>query len=91
MISESVLKEHNVIYRDIDYFTFLCNYSFIRYNKCFLNMIVFVLNEGIECAVNGIVFSRFYFDWNSGKTVIIVNKIIYFSFATIIIVEQLMT
>lgn len=48
-------------------------------------MVILVFRERIERAVNGVVFSRFHLDGNNGKAVVVVDEVIDFSFAAVVV------
>ena len=52
-------------------------------------MIVVVLYEGIQRAVDGIVLAGFDLDGDSGEAVIIVDQIIHFALTAVIVIEQI--
>lgn len=51
-------------------------------------MVILVFRERIERAVNGVAFSRFHLDGNNGKAVVVVDEIIDFSFAAVVVIEK---
>ena len=67
------------------------DFSFVGYNECFFDMIIFVLNKCIQCAVHGIILTGLYFDRHSGQAVIIINQIINLTLAAIVIIKEFMT
>ena len=61
LIAPISVKKHNVVDWYISYFSVLCEISFVRYNECFFDMIIFVLNKCVQCAMHGMLFNeRFY-------------------------------
>lgn len=53
------IKKHNIIDRYIGYLAFLHYIPFIRYNKRFLDVIIFILHKSIERTVDSIVLSYY--------------------------------
>ena len=85
------VKKHNIVDWYISYFAVLCDISFVRYNECFFDMLIVVLNKSVQCAMHGIVLTRLYFNRHGRKTVIVINKIINLTLASIVIIKEFMT
>lgn len=52
-------------------------------------MIVLVADKGVQGAVDSVVLARLDLDGNSGKAVVIVDQIVHFPLAAIVVIEQL--
>ena len=65
-ILQTVLEEHDIVDGDIDDLSLRRDRSLIGHNKGFLNMIVFILHEAVQRAVDGIVFARLHFNGDGG-------------------------
>ena len=85
------VKKHNIVDWYISYFAVLCDISFVRYNECFFDMIIFVLNKCVQCTMHGIVLTGLNFNWHGRKAIIIINKIINLTLAAIVIIKEFMT
>ena len=52
-------------------------------------MIVVVLYEGIQCAVDGVVLAGLDLDGDGGEAVVIVDQVIHLALAAVIVIEQI--
>ena len=87
--SRSIFKEHNIINRNISYLTLCCNSTLIGHNKGFFDIVILVLNKIVQRAVDGVILARFNLNGDSGKAVVVVNKIVDLALAAVVIIEQL--
>ena len=79
-----------MINRQIAYFAIRCKGSLIRQHKGFFDVISFILHEGIEGTVNGVVFAGFDFDGDDRQAVVVINEIVHLSLMTIIVIKEFM-
>lgn len=52
-----VLEKHNVINGKIGYLSVVRDGSFVGEDISFFNMIILVLNKGVQCTVNGVILA----------------------------------
>ncbi len=81
-------QEHHVVDWKIRDLPGCLNGAFIGKNVRFLDVVIVVRNKRVQCAVDGVILSGFDFDRNGGKTVVIVDQIVYLAFGTVVVVEQ---
>lgn len=85
------MEEHDIVDRDIDDLSVLGDGSFIGDNVCLFNMVILVPDKCIQSTVDSVIFARFDLNGDSGKTVIIVDQVIYLTLVAVIVVEQSMS
>jgi hypothetical protein len=69
----AILKEHNIVDRQINDLAFYRDHPFVRDHKRFFDVVVLVLDKGVQSAVNSVVFAGLYLNGDSGKTVVIID------------------
>ena len=69
-------QEHHIIDRDICDLSVCCDLAGVGEDIGLLNLIVLVLHEGTQRAVDGVVLAGLDLDRDGGKAVVIVDQII---------------
>ena len=81
------MEEHDVVNGDISDLSVLGHGSFIGNHICLFDMVILVPNKGVQRTVDCVILAGFDFNGNSGKTVVIVDQIIYLALAAVIVIE----
>ena len=82
-------QEHHIIDRDIRDLAVCCDLTGIGQDIGLLHMIILVLHESAQCAVNGVILAGLDLNGNGGQAVVIVNQIIDLAFVAVIVIKQL--
>ena len=82
-------QEHHVIDRDICDLAVCCDLAGIGQDIGLLYMIVLVLHECAQRAVDGVVLAGLDLDRHGGQAVVIVDQIIDLAFVAVIVIKQL--
>ena len=82
-------QEHHIIDRDIRDLAVCCDLAGVGQDIGLLYMIVLVLHEGAQCAVDGVILAGLDLDGDGGQTVVIVDQVIDLAFVAVIVIKQL--
>ena len=82
-------EEHDIVDRKIGDLPLAGYLALIGQYECLLDMVVLVLDKGVERAVYGIVLARLDLKGDSGKAAVIVDQVIDLALAAVVIVVQL--
>ena len=72
-----ILKKHHKIDGQISDFSIGGDFSCVGEDKSLFDVVVLILDKGVQGTVYRVVLAGFDFNGNGGKTVIIINQIVY--------------
>ena len=82
-------EEHDIVDREIGDLPLAGYLALIGQYECLLDMVVLILDKGVERAVYGIVLAGLDLKGDGGKAAVIVDQVIDLSLAAVIIVVPL--
>ena len=85
------VKEHHIIDRQIRDLAVRRDFAGVGQNERLFHVIVVVLYEGIQRAVDGVVLAGLDLNGNGGEAVVIVDQIIHLALAAVIVIERIVT
>ena len=83
------MKKHNVINWQICYLSVVRDGSFIGEDISLFDMIILILNKGVQRTVNSVILAGLYLYRHGGQAVVIINKIVNLTLTAVIVIEQL--
>ena len=81
-------KEHHIINRQIGDLAVRRDIAGVGKDIGLFYVIVLVLYEGIQRAVNGVVLAGLDLDGDGGEAVVVVDQVIHLALAAVIVIEQ---
>ena len=84
-------EEHDIVDREIGDLPLAGYLALIGQYECLLDMVVLILDKGVERAVYGIVLAGLDLKGDGGKAAVIVDQVIDLALAAVVIVVQLTT
>ena len=82
-------EEHDIVDREIGDLPLAGYLALIGQYECLLDMVVLILDKGVERAVYGIVLAGLDLKGDGGKAAVIVDQVIDLALAAVVIVVQL--
>ena len=81
------LEEHDIINWQIRNLTIRRDLAGVGQNKSLFHMIIFVLHEGAQRAVDGVILAGLNLDRNGGQAVVVVDQIIDLALVAVIVIK----